>query len=158
MALTSAGVPFEVVPGVTTAVAAPELAGIPLTHRGLASGFLVIAGHVDEKLDETLVGVRPNGVTIVVMMGLAERAAIAARLQAHGWRAGTSAAIICGASTPDAWIWTGTLNEVGAAVPPPGVPGVLVVGEVVRVREALNVARELHDAQADDGESTSVGA
>ncbi len=45
LALAMAGIPFEVVPGVTTAVAAPELAGIPVTHRGVASGFLVLAGH-----------------------------------------------------------------------------------------------------------------
>jgi uroporphyrin-III C-methyltransferase/precorrin-2 dehydrogenase/sirohydrochlorin ferrochelatase len=158
LALASAGIPFEVVPGVTTAVAAPELAGIPVTHRGLASGFLVISGHVDEKLDEALRGVRPNGVTIVVMMGMVERAAIAARLEAHGWRAATHAAIVCGASTPEAWTWTGTLAEVGAAEPPADVPGVLVVGEVVRVREALGVARGLHEKRADADVSKSVGA
>jgi uroporphyrin-III C-methyltransferase/precorrin-2 dehydrogenase/sirohydrochlorin ferrochelatase len=157
LALTSAGIPFEVVPGVTTAVAAPEMAGIPVTHRGLASGFLVIAGHADDKLDEVLRGVRPNGVTIVVMMGLAERAAVATRLEVHGWRPATSAAIVCGAATPEAWIWTGTLAEIGAAEPPADVPGVIVVGEVVRVREALSVARTLHEAPG-AGVWKSVGA
>ena len=158
MALTAAGIGFEVVPGVTTAVAAPELAGIPVTHRGLASGFMVVAGHVDEKLDDALRGVRPNGITMVVMMGLAERAAIAARLQAHGWRPSTSAAIVCAASTPDTWTWTGTLADVGAAAPPPDLPGVLVVGEVVRVREALSAAEGLHAACDRDEVSKSVGA
>jgi len=158
LALTTAGIPFEVVPGVTTAVAAPGLAGIPVTHRGLASGFLVVAGHVDEKLDEALRAVRPNGITLVVMMGLAERAPIAARLEAHGWRPATAAAIVCGASTPDAWTWTGTLAELGTATPPADVPGVLVVGDVVRVREALGVARGLQDAGADEAVSKSVGA
>src|ERR671910_359842 len=54
LALAMAGVPCEVVPGVTTAVAAPELAGIPVTHRGVASGFLVLSGHTGEPFDETL--------------------------------------------------------------------------------------------------------
>jgi uroporphyrin-III C-methyltransferase len=137
LALAEAGIPCEVVPGVTSAVAAAELAGIPVTHRGVSSGFLVIAGHAGETFDASLDVVRPNSVTLVVMMGLAVRAQIADRLQAHGWRADSPAALVCGASTPDAWTWTGRLGGVGAAEPPDGVPGVLVVGEVVRVAEAL---------------------
>ena len=63
LALAMAGIAFEVVPGVTTAVAAPELAGIPVTHRGIASGFLVLAGHTSEAVDNTLQSVRPNSVS-----------------------------------------------------------------------------------------------
>ena len=137
LALAQAGIPCEVVPGVTTAVAAAELAGIPVTHRGIASGFLVIAGHAGESFDAPLDAVRPNSITLVVMMGLAVRGHIAGRLQAHGWAAETPAALVCGASTPDAWTWTGLLSEVDAATPPEGVPGVMVVGEVVRLRDAV---------------------
>src|SRR5690606_3532011 len=82
LALARDGIRFEIVPGVTTAVAAPELAGIPVTHRGVASAFLVLAGQPDPVLDEVLAGVRPASVTLVVMMGLGARAAIAARLVA----------------------------------------------------------------------------
>ncbi len=138
MALTAAGIPFEVVPGVTAAVAAPELAGIPVTHRGLASGFLVLAGHSREVLDRALAAIRPGGVTVVVMMGVAGREEIATRLAAHGWSDDTPAAIVCGASTAQSWTWTGRLGEAAAAEPPAGVAGLLVVGEVVRVREALS--------------------
>jgi uroporphyrin-III C-methyltransferase/precorrin-2 dehydrogenase/sirohydrochlorin ferrochelatase len=137
LALAHAGVPCEVVPGVTTAVAAPELAGIPVTHRGIASGFLVIAGHAGDTFDAALGSVRPNSVTLVVMMGLAVRDRIAARIQAHGWRPDSRAALVCGAATPAAWTWTGRLSDVGSAAPPDGVPGVLVVGDVVGVRDAL---------------------
>jgi uroporphyrin-III C-methyltransferase len=137
LALAHEGIPCEVVPGVTTAVAAAELAGIPVTHRGVASGFLVIAGHAGQSFDASLDVVRPNTVTLVVMMGLAVRDQIAARLQAHGWAAASPAALVCGASTRDAWTWTGRLAEVAAATPPEGVPGVLVVGEVVGVRDAV---------------------
>jgi uroporphyrin-III C-methyltransferase/precorrin-2 dehydrogenase/sirohydrochlorin ferrochelatase len=140
LALAMAGIPFEVVPGVTAAVAAPELAGIPVTHRGAASGVLVLAGHSHETLDRAIGAVQPGIVTVVVMMGVAGREEIAGRLMAHGWAADTPAAIVCGASTPDAWTWTGRLSEVAAAEPPAGIAGVLVVGEVVRVRDAMAAA------------------
>src|SRR5262245_25483968 len=84
LALSLAGVPVEVVPGVTTAVAAAEIAGIPVTHRGVASGFLVIAGQTGDALSETLSAVRPNTVTVVVMMGVAGRGSIADHLLTHG--------------------------------------------------------------------------
>jgi uroporphyrin-III C-methyltransferase/precorrin-2 dehydrogenase/sirohydrochlorin ferrochelatase len=137
LALAHAGVAFEVVPGVTSAVAAAELAGIPVTHRGVASGFLVVAGQSGEPLERSLTAVRPNSVTLVVMMGLAQRAEVTERLVAHGWSADTPAAVVCGASTADAWTWTGRLADAAGAEPPEGIPGVLIVGEVIRVREAL---------------------
>jgi uroporphyrin-III C-methyltransferase/precorrin-2 dehydrogenase/sirohydrochlorin ferrochelatase len=137
LALATAGIPVEVVPGVTTAVAAPELAGIPVTHRGIASGFLVMAGHTAETVDNTLQSVRPNTISVVILMGVGARADLASRLMAHGWAAETPAAIVCGASTPEEWTWTGRLAEMGGAPAPQGAAGVLVVGEVVRVRETL---------------------
>ena len=73
LALAMAGIECEVVPGVTTAVAAPEMAGIPVTHRGVSSAFLVLAGHTGDALDRTLTAVKPGGLTLVVMMGLAAR-------------------------------------------------------------------------------------
>jgi uroporphyrin-III C-methyltransferase/precorrin-2 dehydrogenase/sirohydrochlorin ferrochelatase len=141
LALAAAGVACEVVPGVTTAVAAAELAGIPVTHRGIASAFLVMAGHNSDAIENTLTSVRPHSASIVIMMGIGARADLASRLMAHGWRAETPAALICGASTPDEWIWTGLLAEVGAAAPPAGAAGVLVVGDVVDVRKALAVPK-----------------
>jgi uroporphyrin-III C-methyltransferase/precorrin-2 dehydrogenase/sirohydrochlorin ferrochelatase len=137
LSLAAAGIPFEVVPGVTTAIAAPELAGIPITHRGIASGFLVLAGHTSEAVDRTLEAIRPNTLSIVILMGVGARADLAARLMAHGWSAETPAAVVCSASTPQAWTWTGPLALMGEATPPAGAPGVLVIGEVVRVRERL---------------------
>ena len=139
--LAREGIPCEVVPGITTAVAAPELAGIPVTHRGLSSGFLVIAGHAGETFDAALNVVRPNSITLVVMMGMAVRAVIAQRLQTHGWAADSRAALVCGAATKDEWTWTGRLDGVGMATPPDGVPGVLVVGDVVQVREMLEATK-----------------
>jgi len=138
LALVQAGIPYEVVPGVTTAIAAAELAGIPVTHRGISSAFMVLAGHTSEAVNETLASVQPNSLSIVFMMGVGARAELAAALMAHGWTAATPAAIVCAASTPESWTWTGTLSDMGAATPPPGLAGVLVVGDVVDVRHALS--------------------
>ncbi|NOT28404.1 MAG: uroporphyrinogen-III C-methyltransferase [Acidobacteria bacterium] len=137
LSLAMAGIACEVVPGVTTAVAAPALAGIPVTHRGIASGFLVLAGHTTASVDNALDSVRPNSLSIVMLMSIGARADLASRLIAHGWSAETPAAIVCAASTPDAWTWTGSLAQLGAAAPPEGLAGVLVVGEVVRLRDVI---------------------
>ena len=149
LALAQAGIDVEVVPGVTTAVAAAALAGIPITHRGVSSAFLVLAGHTSDAVNETLAAVQPNSLSIVVMMGVGARAALSASLQAHGWNAGTPAAIVCAASTRDEWTWTGTLAELGAAEPPAELAGVLVIGEVVRVREALAQAARVPGSARD---------
>jgi uroporphyrin-III C-methyltransferase/precorrin-2 dehydrogenase/sirohydrochlorin ferrochelatase len=140
IALARAGVPYEIVPGVTSAVAAAELAGIPVTHRGIASAFLVVSGHTGDQLDPALESVKPNSLTIVVMMGLAARGEIASCLIGQGWRTDTPAAIVCAASTPAQWTWSGTLDGLAAAAPPEGLTGVLVIGDVVGIREALAAA------------------
>ena len=141
LVLVQAGIAVEVVPGVTTAVAAPEAAGIPVTHRNMASGFLVLTGQTGEGLNDALTAVRPGGITVVVMMGLGTRDAIAHAFITHGWSPQTRAAIICGASTREEWIWAGTLAELGTPEPPDGVAGVLVIGEVVSIGEAMAAAK-----------------
>ena len=150
LALAMAGIEYEVVPGVTNAVAAPALAGIPVTHRGLASAFLVLAGHTGEPLAQVLAGVRPGSLTLVVMMGLAARDTMAAQLIALGWPPELPAAVICGASTPEEWHWTGHLADLGTAAPPDGVAGVLVIGNVVEIREALSAATRRPGAATDE--------
>jgi len=150
LALASAGIPVEVVPGVTSAVAAAELAGIPVTHRGVASAFLVLAGHTSDAVDRTLESVRPHSVSIVMMMSVGARGDLAAKLMAHGWGGETPAAIVCAASTADEWVWTGRLAEMGSVEVPAGLAGVLIVGEVVRVRAALGAARVPRGAAVDE--------
>jgi uroporphyrin-III C-methyltransferase len=140
LALVRAGLPFEIVPGVSTAVAAPALAGIPVTHRGLASSFLVVTGHHEETYAPILDGLPPGSATVVAMMGLRQRAAIAARLLARGWPAETPAAIVVGAATPESWRWIGTLAALGAAEIPAAsaaAPGMLVIGQVVGLANEL---------------------
>jgi uroporphyrin-III C-methyltransferase/precorrin-2 dehydrogenase/sirohydrochlorin ferrochelatase len=142
LALAEAGVPFEIVPGVSSAVAAPALAGIPVTHRGLASGFVVVSGHARSAYVELLESVAPGSATVVVLMGLAARADVTETLLNRGWAAGTPAAVILGASQPEVWRWIGRLDGLAAAALPEdrvaaNVPGVLVIGDVVGLAERL---------------------
>jgi uroporphyrin-III C-methyltransferase/precorrin-2 dehydrogenase/sirohydrochlorin ferrochelatase len=144
VALTDAGVPFEVVPGVSSAIAAPALAGIPVTHRGLASGFTVVAGHAEASYGPILDSVPPAGMTLVVLMGLAERSHIAARLAARGWPPATPAAIVLGAASAESFTWIGTLAELGSAALPSDrseLPGTLIVGAVAALGERTARAR-----------------
>ena len=85
VALAHAGIPFEVVPGVSSAVAAPALAGIPVTHRGLASAFVVVSGHADAAWMPVVDGLAPRSATLVVLMGVTTRHRLAARLIGRGW-------------------------------------------------------------------------
>lgn len=141
IALEAAGIAYEVVPGVSSAIAGPALAGIPVTHRGAAAGFVVVSGHAEAAYAPILDAIAPCSLTVVVLMGLATRAAIAARLIARGWPASTPAAIAFGASQPGAALWLGelaTLGEPGAAIGGE-LPGVIVVGEVVALSKQIGL-------------------
>ncbi len=142
-ALAEAGVPFEVIPGVSSALAAPALAGIPLTHRGVSSAFVVVSGHAEAAYAPLLDALPPATATVVVLMGLGARGPIAQRLIVRGWAAGTPSAIVLGAGTPAAWRWVGPLDALAHSVLPAesaGAPGVLVVGEVAALAQFLNPA------------------
>jgi uroporphyrin-III C-methyltransferase/precorrin-2 dehydrogenase/sirohydrochlorin ferrochelatase len=132
MALSLAGVPFEIVPGISAALAAPALAGIPVTHRGLAAAFTVVSGHAEAAYRPVLSTLQPGSATVVVLMGLGTRARIAALLIERGWEPSTPAAVLLAASTPGASAWIGTLAELGtASLPDPGAAGTVVIGRVV---------------------------
>ena len=135
LALRAAGVPFEVIPGVTAAVAAPALAGIPVTHRGLAAGCTVVSGHAPTAFEPILGAVAPGSMTVIVLMGLRNRERVAATLLDRGWRPHTPAAIVLAASTPRMRLWTGRLDELGAAPVEvtAGAPGTIVVGDVANL-------------------------
>ena len=139
LALAAAGVPFEVVPGISSAIAAPALAGVPLTHRGLASGFVVVSGHAAEAWAPVLDALRPGSLTVIVLMGLASRAAIAQAMLRRGWPPATPAAIFLAASTPRARTWFGDLASLGhsPSVQDTEAPGTLCIGAVVAIAERL---------------------
>ena len=137
LALEDAGVAYEVVPGLSSAIAAPALAGIPVTHRGLASGFAVVSGHAESAYGPIVDGIAPGTLTLVVLMGVRTRGEIAARLIARGWPASTPAAIVHGASHPGSFTWLGDLATIGDAAFETELPGVLVIGEVVSLASQL---------------------
>jgi len=142
LALASAGVPFEIVPGVTSAVAAPELAGIPLTHRGMASAFVVVSGHAEAAYAPILDTLAPQSLTLVVLMGMASRKAISHRLLERGWDPQTPSAILLAAATPAAYTWTGRLIDLEHARIPPELSdaaGTLAIGKVVSLSPTLTM-------------------
>lgn len=141
LALEAAGVAYEIVPGVSSALAAPALAGIPVTHRGLATGFAVVSGHAEEAYAPILDGITPGSLTLVVLMGVRTRAAIASRLIARGWAPTTPTAIVHGASHPGSITWIGDLASLGDASFATELPGVIVVGEVVSLATRIGAAQ-----------------
>jgi len=140
LALRAAGVPYEIVPGISASVSAPALAGIPVTHRGLATAFTVVSGHAETAWRPVLAGVNPRGHTVVVLMGLAARRAIPAFLIAErGFASTTPTALLLAAGTPHAYTWIGPLEALGGFEVPAGLedaPGTIVVGDVVGLAPA----------------------
>ena len=136
IACAAAGVPVTVVPGVTSAVAVPGGAGIPVTHRGVAHEFTVVSGHLSPDDPESLVNwpaVAQQAGTVVVLMGLRHLPTIAATLVANGRPGTTPAAVIQEGTTASERTVTGTLETIAAAVAEAGLraPAITVVGEVV---------------------------
>jgi uroporphyrinogen III methyltransferase/synthase len=141
-ALIAAGVPFEVMPGVTSSIAAAAYAGIPVTHRGVASSFAVITGHEEPSKDETSIDWArlSTGVdTLVFLMGTGRLGEITQRLIENGRPATTPVAVVEWATLPRQRVATGTLDTIVDAVRAAGIepPAVTVVGDVVRLREKL---------------------
>ena len=126
-ALAGAGVPFEVVPGVTSAVAAPAYAGVPVTHRGLATSFTVVTGQTGGEGPDWEALARAGG-TLVVLMGVATRAAVADRLLAGGMDPATPVLAVRWGTRPDQRSTRTTLARLGEAAVES--PAVLVIGAV----------------------------
>jgi len=142
LALAAAGIPFEVVPGVSSALAAPLLAGIPVTHRGIASAFTVLSGHSEEAWAPVVRAVALGSMTLFALMGLGARSRIARALLSRGWAPKTPAAILLGAGTSDASAWFGDLRGLaGAPVGKPSAPGTLCIGPVVELAGAIGGRR-----------------
>lgn len=144
LALAKAGIPFEVVPGLSTALSAPALAGIPVTHRGVSSAFVVVSGHDPATWAPVLQALPPHSATVVVLMGLRARSAIAQQLTAWGWDVSTPAAVVLDASHATQVVWTGSLAQMASgalAEHSSSSAGVLVVGKVVGLAQVLGQGR-----------------
>ena len=142
-AIAEAGIPFEVIPGVTSAVAVPAYAGIPVTHRTLASSVTFVTGHEDPAKGETSLEwprLASGGGTVVFLMGMKNLQAIVGHLAAEGKPADTPIALIRWGTRAGQRTVVGTLADIvqkaaDADIEPPTV---IVVGPVVRLREHLN--------------------
>jgi uroporphyrinogen III methyltransferase / synthase len=138
-ALTAAGVPHEIVPGVSTLTAVPALAGIPLTHRGTAAQVTVLTGTSGDggDLDYARLAATPG--TLVVFMGLGRLAWIADNLILNGRPFAEAAAVVSRASLPDTRVVVGTLGTIAGLAADLPSPSLVIVGEVAklawRVRE-----------------------
>jgi uroporphyrin-III C-methyltransferase/precorrin-2 dehydrogenase/sirohydrochlorin ferrochelatase len=140
LACAEAGITVEVVPGVSSATGVPALAGVPLTHRGLAQEFAVVAGHVPpddpaSRVDWAALG-RLRG-TLVLLMAVDNAAAIARELIRHGRRADTPTAVIQEGALPTQRTVTARLDELAAEIARHSIrpPAVIVIGDVVALRD-----------------------
>jgi uroporphyrin-III C-methyltransferase len=136
LACAAAGIPVRVIPGVSSAIAGPELAGIPLTHRGLTQNFSVVSGHVGPDHPASTVNwdaLAQGSGTIVILMGVAHLAEICAGLVARGLDADTPAAIVAKAATPGQRTLRGTVTTLPDIAATAGVepPALTVIGAVV---------------------------
>ncbi len=143
LALVAAGIDFEIVPGVSSAIAGPAAAGIPVTHRGLSQGFAVLTARPSAAWHATVDALPPKTLTLVFMMALGARKEIAERLLARAWPDATACAVVLGAHTERMWQWTGALSALPALAVPEDradLPGLIVIGDVVEVGEQLTRA------------------
>ncbi|MEO5373846.1 MAG: uroporphyrinogen-III C-methyltransferase [Alphaproteobacteria bacterium] len=135
------GIPFEVVPGVTAAAGGSAYAGIPLTHRGLATGVRFVTGHLrdDLELDHDWHRLADPDTTLVIYMGLSSLPRITAELKAAGLPADTPAAAIHNATTPRQRRVLGTLANLAARVEAArlAAPTVVIIGRVVTLADTL---------------------
>lgn len=138
LACAAAGIPFEIVPGITSAIAVPAYAGIPVTHRGVARSFAVLTGHTKEGAAyyRQLQGID----TLVVLMGIHDLATLSANLIAAGHSPDTPAATIQQGTLPQQREVVGTLGTIAALVAEAHIsaPAITVIGEVVGLREQLH--------------------
>lgn len=143
LACVRAGVPVTVVPGVTSAVAVPASAGIPVTHRGITQDFAVVSAHLDPShpgatVDWAALAQGPG--TLVLLMAVGRLEQISRELVKRGRDASTPVAVICDGTTPRQRVLTSTLGDVAEEATRQGIrpPAVVVVGDVVRLRALLS--------------------
>jgi len=140
--LINAGIPFEIVPGVTSAIAAPAYAGIPLTHRNFTSTVAFVTGHEDPTKEESSIDwaslVKGIG-TIVFLMGVKNLPNITKQLISHGMQSDTPVALVRWGTTPRQFTVSGTLDNIVERVESAGLksPAIIVVGGVVKLRETM---------------------
>lgn len=139
IALAEAGVPFEVVPGVSSAIAAASYAGIPVTHRGVSQGFSVVTGHKRSNYEDD-----PDWIelvrmgTLVIMMGLKNLERIVTHLLENAQPANTPVAVVAHASTHQQEVIEAPLGQIVGLTTHIKPPATVIIGEVVKLRRYLD--------------------
>jgi uroporphyrinogen III methyltransferase/synthase len=139
--LAAAQIPFEVVPGISSAIAAPAYAGIPVTHRGIASSFTVFTGHEDGTKESTSIDYKAlvdSKGTLVMLMGAERLGAIVSQFLAHGAGKNLPVALIRWGTTGAQQTIVGDLDSIVEKAHAIRPPAIAVFGEVVRLRDKLN--------------------
>jgi uroporphyrinogen III methyltransferase / synthase len=141
LALVGAGIPFEVVPGVTSGIAAPAYAGIPVTHRGISASVAFVTGHEDPTKDHSDVDwnrIANGAETLVLYMGVGRLREISSELISAGRSPDTPVAVVRWGTIPEQRTVTGTLEDIADRVAEANLkpPAITVVGDVVSLREA----------------------
>jgi uroporphyrin-III C-methyltransferase len=158
-ALATAGVPYEIVPGVSSAVAVPAYAGIPLTHRGVAASFAVVTGHEaceGSRIDWARLATGVD--TLVILMGVSALPRIAQALIEHGRPPSTPAAVVSSGATARQTTLVDRLDRIAARATGVTPPAVVVIGEVVRLREQLAWFERRARAQSRSGSASGARA
>ncbi len=137
LALAEANVPFEVVPGISSALAVPAAVGIPVTHRHVAQTFTVVTGHTADDPFGTAWADLPRSGTLVILMGVKHLPQIVERLLANGRCPTTPAATIRAGTLPDQEYVLGSLADIAEKAQHLPPPAITIVGEVVAVHEQL---------------------
>jgi uroporphyrinogen III methyltransferase / synthase len=150
-ALAAAGIPFEIVPGVSSAVAVPAYAGIPLTHREYSSSFAVVTGHESRKLESSVRWDKLAAAvdTLVILMGLRNLQQITSALLSHGLAPGTPVAVISRGTTQEQETVTGTVSDIVDKAAYLDSPAVIVIGRVVGLQQRLNWFESAFESQRD---------
>jgi uroporphyrin-III C-methyltransferase len=152
LALLRAGIPFEIVPGLSSALAGPALCGIPVTHRGTSAAVVILSGHDLEAARLLIGGLAPESATLVVLMGRERRGALAELLLLRGWPAATPAAVVQSASLPEQALWRGTLAALATpectAALSAEAASLLVIGRTVELGAVLAAPSALADEAA----------
>ncbi|MBP2645252.1 MAG: uroporphyrin-III C-methyltransferase [Firmicutes bacterium] len=140
--LAAARIPFEIVPGITSAISVPAYAGIPVTHRGIATSFTVVTGHEEEGKSQSTLRwdkLAMGADTLVFLMGVENLPNITAKLIAHGRAPTTPAAVIRWGTKPEQEVLVTTLGEAAQETARRGIkpPAIFIVGDVVSLRKDI---------------------
>jgi uroporphyrin-III C-methyltransferase/precorrin-2 dehydrogenase/sirohydrochlorin ferrochelatase len=162
-ACLAAGIPVEVVPGVTSAISVPAAAGIPVTHRGVSQGFCVLAGHVrpgDSRSSVDWAALARSGMTLVLLMAVDHLAAIAGTLISAGLPAATPGAVVSDGWTRQQRVVTAPLAELADAVKLAGLtnPAVVVIGDVAELAAGDHLGPRANSPAASGTPAGGAGA